>query len=94
MTAARWLPVLAATAFSGGAAPMQCPSDDRPGVRTEADAAEELYLSAARLRDRGDMVGWRTTLEYLIERFPDSRFAAAAGVDIEECEARDAGCGR
>ncbi|MDI7266861.1 MAG: hypothetical protein QME96_02570 [Myxococcota bacterium] len=78
----------------GARAPMQCPSDDRPASRTEADAAEELYRFAGRSLDRGDAAGWRAALEYLVERFGDSRFAAAARVDIEECEARQGQCGR
>lgn len=73
-------------AAAAGGAPMQCPSDDRPAMRTEADAAEELYVLAGRLRDRGDLAGWRTTIEYLIERFPDSRWAAAGRVDLAESQ--------
>jgi hypothetical protein len=80
--------IVAAGLLGLGAAPMQCPSDDRPAMRTEPDAAEECYLLAERFRERGDVGGWRTALEYLIERFPDSRFAARARVDLEDAGVR------
>jgi len=94
MGALRRFSLVALLVTAGGWAPMQCPSDDYTPPPTMPDAGEELYSLAGRFRDRGDMTAWRGTLEYLIERCADSRYAASARVDIEECEARNADCGR
>jgi hypothetical protein len=74
--------VLAGLALAGGA-PMQCPTTDREPLATEPDAPEECYALAERLRERGDLDGWRTALEYVVEQFPDSRWAARARDDLE-----------
>jgi hypothetical protein len=66
-----------------GAAPMQCPSDDREPLPTSPEAPEECYLLAQRLLEQGDSAGWRAALEYVVERFPDSRWAARARDDLE-----------
>lgn|GEM_PF-4299028 len=68
--------------LGAAAAPMQCPTTDREPLVAEPDAPEECYGLAERLRERGDFDGWRTALEYVIERFPDSRWAARARDDL------------
>ncbi len=66
-----------------GSAPMQCPSDDREPLPTSPDAPEECYLLAQRLLEQGDLEGWRVSLQYVVERFPDSRWAARARDDLD-----------
>jgi hypothetical protein len=65
-----------------GSAPMQCPSDDREPLPTSPEAPEECYLLAQRLLEQGDVEGWRVSLAYVVERFPDSRWAARARDDL------------
>jgi hypothetical protein len=66
-----------------GSAPMQCPSDDREPLPTAPEAPEECYLLAQRLLEQGDVEGWRVSLAYVVERFPDSRWAARARDDLD-----------
>ena len=75
--------LLLAGTLAAGAAPMQCASDDREPLPTLPDAPEECYLLAQRLLEQGDPAGWRSALEYVIERFPDSRYAARARDDLD-----------
>jgi hypothetical protein len=76
--------LLAAFALlAAGWAPMQCPSSDREPLPTVPEAPEECYLLAQRLLARGDVEGWRVSLQYVVERFPDSRYAARARDDLE-----------
>lgn len=79
---AAWLAL--AGLLGAAAAPMQCPATDREPLVAEPDAPEECYGLAERLRERGDLEGWRTALEYVIERFPDSRWAARARDDLRQ----------
>lgn len=82
MGAARTACFVLAGLLAAGAAPMQCPTTDREPLVAEPDAPEECYALAQRLRERGDLEGWRTALEYVVERFPDSRWAARARDDL------------
>ena len=66
-----------------GSAPMQCPSDDREPLPTAPEAPEECYMLAQRLLAQGDADGWRVSLQYVVERFPDSRWAARAQDDLD-----------
>ncbi|MBN1770180.1 MAG: hypothetical protein JXB32_02870 [Deltaproteobacteria bacterium] len=82
MGAGRTACLLLAATLAAGAAPMQCPTTDREPLPTYPDAAEECYLLAGRLRERGDLEGWRAALEYVVERFPGTRWAARADDDL------------
>lgn len=59
-------------------APLQCgaPPDEHP--RFEDHPAETLLQLADRFGEEGDDAARRRTLEYLIERYPSSRFAERA----------------
>ncbi len=50
----------------------------------EEEPAEVLYKLAEQFREKGDRDARVTTLRYLIERFPSSRFAVQAKRDLEE----------
>ena len=59
-------------------APLQCsrePSDETRRYETPPDA---LYDLAARFKKNGDARAYRETLRYLVERYPNSRFAERA----------------
>ena len=48
----------------------------------EETPGEAVYRVAERLRGQGDERGYRSTLQFLIERYPSSRFAEAARLDL------------
>jgi outer membrane protein assembly factor BamD (BamD/ComL family) len=62
-------PLLLAAASVAFAAPLQCARKTGPEMRTEDDPAEVLY-------------GLAETLRYLVSRYPESRFAQAARLDL------------
>jgi hypothetical protein len=64
-------------------APYQCGRSQEATVREETPG-EALYHVAEKLRAEGDEKGYRTTMRYLIERYPSSRFAVAARADLAE----------
>jgi len=73
---------LVATAFLVHA-PYQCGKSPDHAAREETPG-EALYSLAQKLRTEGDEPGYRTTLRYIVTRYPSSRFAAAARVDLGE----------
>jgi len=77
--------LLLAAALALGSAPLQCGSGESEGARYETPP-EALYELAERFREQGDENGRRKTLEFLIERYPNSRFAVRAKSDLERSE--------
>jgi outer membrane protein assembly factor BamD (BamD/ComL family) len=71
---------LVATSLSGHA-PYQCGKATDRSVREETPG-EALYALAQKLKAEGDEHGYKTTLRYLVTRYPSSRFATAAQVDL------------
>lgn len=63
-------------------APFQCARSAGPERRMEDDPAEALYNLAERFHGKGDEAARRQTLDFLIERYPASRFASAAKDDL------------
>ena len=74
--------LLIASTFSGYA-PYQCGKAPDKSVREETPG-EALYALAQKLKSEGDEQGYRTTLRYIVTRYPSSRFAAAAQADLGE----------
>ena len=74
--------LLIATSVSGYA-PYQCGKAPDKSVREETPG-EALYALAQKLKSEGDEQGYRTTLRYIVTRYPSSRFAAAAQADLGE----------
>jgi len=79
--ALRGLAVFAAVSALLGA-PYPCGRSEDPALRREETAAEALYAAAAKLRDAGDERGFRLTLTMLVERYPSSRWAQMASMDL------------
>jgi TolA-binding protein len=78
-----------AALFLAGAlvyAPYQCGKAPDPSLREETPG-EALYGLAQKMKADGDEQGYRTTLRYIVARYPSSRHAAAARIDL----AADAG---
>jgi outer membrane protein assembly factor BamD (BamD/ComL family) len=69
-------------AFAFGGAPMQCASEPDLETRHYEEPAEALYVLAEDFKKDGDSKAWRHTLEHLIERYPNSRFAERAKQEL------------
>ncbi len=74
--------VLFAAALSQ--APMQCASKPDPALRIEETPGEALYGLAGQFKAKGDEKAWRSTLEYLVAHYPNSRFAVMARDDLSK----------
>lgn len=71
-------------AASIATAPFQCASKVDPNRRTEEDAGEALYALAEKFKAEGNVASRAETLKYIVERYPSSRFATSAKVDLED----------
>lgn len=65
-------------------APYQCAREPDPSRRIEDEPAEVVYKLAERFRAEGKADARATTLRYLAERFPTSRFAGVARAELAE----------
>ncbi len=74
-------PLLLAAALT---APLQCARKPPPEQRTEDDAAEVLYSLAEKFKTEGNAPARAETLRFLVERFPTSRFAESARLDLDQ----------
>jgi hypothetical protein len=70
--------LLTAAATMLGTAPIQCGHDGDPALRKDESPADALWDLARRFREAHDDAGATKTLEYLVERYPASRWAPAA----------------
>ena len=75
--------VILVTAFATSA-PFQCTSQPDPEKAVEDTPGEAIYRLAEEFRATGDEEAWRRTLQYLIQRYPSSRFAVRAKQDLED----------
>lgn len=67
-----------------GQAPMQCGSGEEHATRRYETPGEALYGLAEQFKAKGETAAWRSTLDYLIARYPNSRYAAMARDDLEK----------
>ncbi len=72
-------PMLLAAALT---APIQCAKKAGPEMRMEDDPAEVLYTLAEKFKAEGNAPARTETLRFLVARYPESRFAAAARADL------------
>ena len=82
MAAVRAVVLCSLLLASGNWAPIQCSGEPEPELRRYETPGEALYGVATELKAKGNDAGWRTTLEYLIRRYPNSRFAERAKQDL------------
>ncbi len=73
-------PILLATALT---APLQCARKPTVEMRTEDDPAEVLYTLAEKFKAEGNPTARAETLRFLVSRYPESRFAQAAKLDLD-----------
>jgi hypothetical protein len=76
--------VLALGLATTALAPLQCSRPPQEHPMYEDSPAEALWELAERFGEQGDGAARRRTLEYLVERYPASRFAEAARVALRE----------
>jgi hypothetical protein len=62
-------------------APYQCGKAPERSLREETPG-EALYELAQKMKADGDEQGYRTTLRYIVARYPSSRYAAAARMGL------------
>jgi len=72
-------PLALAAALS---APLQCARRTSPDQRVEDDPAEVLYSLAETFKAQGNPAARAETLRFLVARYPVSRFAEAARLDL------------
>lgn len=77
---------LSATAllFALSFAPFQCAREPDPNRRIEDEPAEVVYRLAERFKAENKADARAETLKFLIERYPTSRYAKQAGLDLQE----------
>ncbi len=71
------------------AAPLQCERPSEPELRREETPDEALHGLAERFATEGNAEARRATLEYLVERYPNSRFAPHAREELAQGRAED-----
>ncbi len=74
-----------AVAFLGSiaSAPFQCARNPDPESAIEEEPGEALFGLAEQFREQGNVDGRKSTLIYLVKRYPASRFATRATQDLE-----------
>jgi hypothetical protein len=71
-------PALLVVSAALSQAPLQCSRDPEPDLRRYETPPEALYGLATRFKSRGEQQAYRDTLQYLQERYPNSRYALMA----------------
>jgi hypothetical protein len=64
-------------------APLQCGGEPDYAERRYEQPGEALYALAGRFKQQGNDEAWQKTLEYIVERYPNSREAVMARDDLE-----------
>jgi hypothetical protein len=70
-----WPVILAASIV---AAPIQCGHETDPALRTDESPADALWDLGQKFHEAHDDAAYKKTLEYLVQRYPASRWATAA----------------
>jgi hypothetical protein len=63
---------------AAGVAPMQCSKTRDGDLRREDAPGDALWELAQRFEAEGNPAGAKATLQFLVDRYPGSRFAQAA----------------
>jgi TolA-binding protein len=70
----------------GAAAPIQCAHKPDPDLRREDSPDDALWGLAHDFRARGNDAAARSTLRYLVEKYPSSRHAVEARAELGTVE--------
>jgi hypothetical protein len=68
---------------SVASAPFQCARNADPESAIEEEPGEALFGLAEQFREQGNVEGRKSTLLYIVKRYPASRFATRATQDLE-----------
>lgn len=68
-------------------APLQCSGEPDHAERRYEPPGEALYGLAEEFKARGEKEAWRSTLQHIVARYPNSRFALMAREDLERDDA-------
>ena len=71
---------------SASLAPFQCSSEVDPNKRREDEPGEALYSLAEQFKEKGDQRARADTLRFIVKKYPTSRFAERARLDLDEAE--------
>ncbi|MFO0763070.1 MAG: hypothetical protein U0359_41925 [Byssovorax sp.] len=77
---------LLAVAFA--TAPFQCARKIEPDRQIDEEPAEALYKLAEKFKAEGNAAARTETLRFIVERYPASRFAELARLDLAEPAAK------
>jgi hypothetical protein len=64
-------------------APIQCGHTSDAELQEDETPGDALWRLAGRFREGHDVAGEQRTLEYLVERYPASRWVAPARAELE-----------
>jgi outer membrane protein assembly factor BamD (BamD/ComL family) len=70
-------------------APLQCGHSYDPALRKDETPGDALWQLSRKFHEAHDEAAARRTLEFLVQQYPASRFAAAARDELDQ--ARDGG---
>ena len=76
--------VVSALLTSLSIAPMQCARTPDPNLRAEDSAGDALWALAQDFHKKNDEPAARSTLKFLVERYPSNRHVAEAKAELEE----------
>jgi hypothetical protein len=74
-------------------APVQCGHTPDAELREDETPGDALWALAQRFKAGHDAAGERRTLEYLVERYPASRWVGAAREELANLQGGAAGAG-
>lgn len=74
--------VVLGCALLASRAPLQCGGEPPSETRRYETPPDALFDLAARFKKKGDQHAYRETLQYLVERYPNSRFAIQAKEEL------------
>ena len=72
------------------AAPLQCPARATPELARDERPDDALWTLSERFAREGDESARRTTLRYLMERYPSSRYSVRAALALDGAVFTDA----
>jgi hypothetical protein len=76
--------VAVALAASGATAPLQCGHTPEAELREDETPGDALWAVAQKFKGSHDVAAERTTLQYLVERYPASRWVSQAKDELAQ----------
>jgi len=83
--------LVAVLASAASSAPLQCGHTPEAELQEDETPGDALWRLAQKFRDRHDSAAERQTLQYLVERYPASRWVAPAREEMAKLGGDDGG---